>query len=103
MLYVLMSLHSQEHDLFLSCFHLLEILCPTPNAATAKSIIRGDACWQFKKAVEPVEFGLAEQFELFPSISAADSCADGYNKNVNELVTLGAINSWISNTAKNAR
>ena len=56
---------------------MLKLLGIDAGKDPTKGVIGGDAVGELKKGLEPVVFGLAKEFKLFPTFGAADGGADG--------------------------
>lgn len=58
--------------------------------------MRRDAVGQFQKGGEPLLFSFAKFFHILPTVSAAYDGTDGDSNDVNEQMTLTAVDSRVS-------
>jgi len=73
----------------------LELLGVKSSEDATKGVMRGDAVGQIQEGAEPAQFGGAELLDLNPAIGATDHGTDSNRENVEQVVALGALDSWI--------
>lgn len=76
---------------FLECIGVNHAKDPTDG------IVGGNAVSELDKLLEPGEPDLGEQFDVFPSISAAEHSKNRQNEDILEVMGLGSIDSGIFN------
>jgi len=74
---------------------LLELAWIKAGENSAEGVVGGNTVRQSEKGFEPVELATTEQLEILPGLSSADGGADRDDKNIDELVSLGAIDARI--------
>ena len=71
-----------------------------PIEEARKGVMRGNAVWQFKKRREPFLFCMTKFLHILPAISTADDGTDSNSNDVNEQVTLAAVDPRVSQFGK---